>query len=109
VLGLVALIIIVKLALWTVKAGTIAKVRLSEEALRPGRLYAHERLVRHEGRYNDEWTAQQERVMVNEPYAKRPYVYPPHRQAPDPYETNNTPYWGVEPLSKDSYDWEEEK
>ena len=108
-LGLVALVILVKLALSVIKAGTIAKVRLSEEALRPGRLYAHERLVKEEGQYNDEWTAQKQRVVMDEPYAQRPDVYPPHRQTPDPYETNNVPYSGLKPLSIDSYDWEEEK
>ena len=54
-LGLVVLFILVKLALWVIKIGTVAKVRLSEEALRPGRLYTHERLVEQERRYNDEW------------------------------------------------------
>ena len=54
-LGLAALVILVKLVLWVIKAGTIAKVRLSEEALRPGRLYAHERLVEDEGKRSREF------------------------------------------------------
>jgi hypothetical protein len=108
-LGLVALVVLVKLALWMIKTGTIAKVRLSEEALRPGRLYAHERLVEDEGRSNDAWSAQQQQDVMDEPYAQRPYVYPPHRQTPNAYETNNVHYSGLKPLSIDSYDWEEEK
>lgn len=106
--GLAALVILVKLALWVFKARTTAKLREAEEALRPGRLYAHERLVEHQGRYNDEWTAQQQPVM-NGSYAERPYVYSPHRLVPDPYEPSNVPYSGLQPLSIDSYDWEEEK
>src|SRR5438034_7128321 len=85
-LGLFALVILVKLALWVIKAGTIAKVRLSEEALRSGRLYAHERLVEEEGMYNDEWTAQKQQAVMDEPYVQHPFVYPPNRQAPNPYE-----------------------
>jgi hypothetical protein len=105
-LGLAALVILVKLVLWVIKAGTIAKVRLSEEALRPGRLYAHERLVEDEGRYNDEWTAQQQQEMMNGPHKQRAYVYSLHRQEPDP---DGVRYSGLQPLSKDSYDWAEEK
>lgn len=108
-LGLVALVILVKLALWVIKARTIAKVRLSEEALRPGRLYAHERLVEEEGRYNDEWTAQKQQAVMDEPYVQHPFVYPPHRQAPNPFATNSVPYSGLKPLSIESYDWEEEE
>jgi len=105
-LGLVALVILVKLAVWVIKAGTIAKVRLSEEALRPGRLYAHERLVEDEGRYDDEWTAQQQQEVMNGPHRQRSYVYSSHRQEPDP---NDVRYSGLQPLSMDSYDWAEEK
>jgi hypothetical protein len=47
-LGLVALAVLARIAVWLVHAMTTAKVRLDEEALRPGRLYAHERLVEHE-------------------------------------------------------------
>ena len=47
-LGLVALVVLARIAIWLVRAVTAAKVRLAEEALRPGRLYAHERLVKHE-------------------------------------------------------------
>ncbi|MBZ5686405.1 MAG: hypothetical protein LAP86_15350 [Acidobacteriia bacterium] len=105
-LGLVALVIIVRLALWVLKAGTNAKVRLSEEELRSGRLHTHERLVEHEGRYNDEWAVQQQRVTKDEPYVQRPYVHSPHRQLSEPYEV---PYSGLKPLSIDNDDWEEEK
>jgi len=102
-LGLVALVIIVRLALWVLKAGMNAKVRLSEEGLRPGRLYANERLVEHEGRDNDEWAVQQQRVTKDELYVQRPYIHPPHRQLSEPYEV---PYSGLKPLSIDSDDWE---
>jgi len=105
-LGLVVLVILVKLALWVLKARTNAKVRLAEEELRSGRLYAHERLVEHDGRYNDEWPAQQQRVTKDEPYVQRPYVYSPHRQMSEPYEV---PYSSLKTLSIDNYDWEEEK
>lgn len=105
-LGLVALVILVKLALWLIKARTIAKVRLSEEALRPGRLYAHERLVGDEGRSKDGWAPQQQREVMDEPYVQRPYVYPPNPQKPDPYDV---PFGGLKPLNIDSFDWEEEK
>jgi hypothetical protein len=96
----------VKLALWVLKARTNAKVRLAEEELRSGRLYAHERLVEHDGRYNDEWPAQQQRVTKDEPYVQRPYVYSPHRQMSEPYEV---PYSSLKTLSIDNDDWEEEK
>lgn len=108
-LGLVALVILVKLVLWVIKAGTIAKVRLSEEALRPGRLYAHERLVEEQGRYNDEWTSQKQQAVMDEPYVQHPFVNPLDRQVPNRYETTNVPDSGLKPLSIDSYDWEEEK
>ncbi|HEX6556094.1 MAG TPA: hypothetical protein VF026_25265 [Ktedonobacteraceae bacterium] len=104
-LGLVALVLLVRLALWVIKAGTIAKVRLSEEALRPGRLYAHERLIEDEGRYNDERTAQQEQEMMNRPHKQRSFVYSPHRQEADPDDVR---YSGLQPLNIDSYDWAEE-
>jgi hypothetical protein len=108
-LGLGALVILVMLALRVIKTGTIAKVRLSEEALRPGRLYAHERMIGDEGRSNDAWLAQQQQEVMDEPYAQRPYVYPLRHQKLDPYETNHVPYSGVKPLNINSYDWEEEK
>ena len=108
-LGLVVLVILVKLALWVIKIGTVAKVRLSEEELRAGRLYAHERLVEHEGRYNDEWTAQRQEMMIDEPYAAHPYVHSRHRQASAHYGTDNVPYGDLRPLGIDSFDWEEEK
>ena len=106
-LGLGALIVLVRLALWVIKTGTIAKVRLDEEKLRPDRLYAHERLIEDEGPYNDEWSAQKQQAVVDEPYTKRPYEYDPHRQVPVPDERNYVPYSGSKPLSIDSYDWEE--
>jgi len=106
-LGLGALIVLVRLALWVIKTGTIAKVRLDEEKLRTGRLYAHERLIEVEGQYNDEWSAQKQRAVVDEPYTQRPYEYDSHRQVPVPDERNYVPYSGPKPLSIDSYDWEE--
>ena len=106
-LGLGALIVLVRLALWAIKTGTIAKVRLDEEKLRPGRLYAHELLIEDEGPYHDEWSAQKQRAVVDEPYTQRPYEYDSHRQVPVPDERNYVPYSGPKPLSIDSYDWEE--
>jgi hypothetical protein len=106
-LGLGALIVLARLALWVIKTGTIAKVRLDEEKLRPGRLYAHERLIEDEGPYHDEWSAQKQRVVMDEPYTQRPYEYDPHRQVPVPDERNYVPYGGSKPLSIESYDWEE--
>src|SRR2546428_7606785 len=100
-LGLVALVIVVRLALWMLKAGTNAKVRLSEEALRSGRLYAHERLVEHDRRHNHKRTAQQQRVTKDEPYIQRPYIYPTLGQQSEPYEV---PYSGLKPLSIDNHD-----
>ncbi|HEU5382787.1 MAG TPA: hypothetical protein VFV38_45855 [Ktedonobacteraceae bacterium] len=47
-LGLVVLAGLARIAVWLVRVVTIAKVRLAKEALRPGRLYAHERLVERE-------------------------------------------------------------
>jgi hypothetical protein len=105
--GLCALIVLVRLALWVIKTGTIAKVRLDEEKLRPGRLYAHERLIEDEGPYHDEWSAQKQRAVVDEPYTQRPYEYDSHRQVAVPDETHYVPYSGLKPLSIDSYDWEE--
>src|SRR2546421_2891442 len=97
-LGLVVLVILVKLALWVLKARTNAKVRLSEEKLRSGRLYANERLVEHEGWDNDEWAVHQQPVTKDEPYVQRPYIHPPHHQLSEPYEV---PYSGLKPLSID--------
>jgi hypothetical protein len=107
--SLLVLVILVRLAILVIKAATVAKVRLSEEALRPGRLYAHERLVEGEGRYHGEWTTQEQLAVRDEPYVQHPFVYPPHRQAPNSYKTNNISYSGLKPLNIDSYDWEEEK
>jgi hypothetical protein len=106
-LGLGALIVLVRLALWVIKTGTIAKVRLDEEKLRTGRLYAHERLIEDEGPYHDEWSAQKQQVVVDEPYTQRPYEYDLHRQVPVPDERNYVPYNGSKPLSIESYDWDE--
>ncbi len=106
-LGLGALFACVKLALWVIRTGTIAKVRLDEEKLRTGRLYAHERLIKHEGSYRDEWNVQKQRVVLDEPYTQRPYEYDSHRQVPVPDETNQVLYGGLKSLSADSYDWDE--
>ncbi len=110
VLGLVAflgtLIVIVKLALPLIRTGTISKVRLEEEKLRKDRLYAHERLIGHEGSYSDEWDVQKQRVVLDEPYTQRPFEYDPRRQVTVPDETNSVPYGGLKSLSADSHDWD---
>ena len=106
-LGFGALIVLVRLALWVIKTGTIAKVRLDEEKLRTGRLYAHERLIEDEGPYHDEWSAQKQQAVIDEPYIQRPYEYDLPRQVPVPDERQYVPYNGSKPLSIDSYDWEE--
>jgi hypothetical protein len=107
-LGLGVLVVLVKLAQWMIKSGTAAKVKLSEEKLRQRRLYANERLVEHERRYNDEWAA--ERLLMDEPeepYVQRPYIHTSRRRAPVPHETPDVPYdGGLPPLSIRS-DWEE--
>jgi hypothetical protein len=82
---------------------------LSEEALRPGRLYAHERLIEDGGPYRDEWSAQKQRTVMDEPYIQRPYENDPRRQVPVPDERQYVPYSGLKPLSIDSYDWDKEK
>jgi hypothetical protein len=104
--GLVTLFVLVSLALRVIRTGTIAKVRLKEEDLRTGRLYAHERLIEHDRSSRDEWNAQKQRVVLDEPYMQRPYEYDPHRQVPVPDETNSVPYGGLKSLSTDSYDWD---
>ena len=105
--SLFAAAVLTKLALLLIKTATIAKVRLDEEALRKGRLYAHERQIEREGRYSDGWAAQQH--VKSEPYAQRPYVYAPARQSPDVYEPDDALYRGLPSLSMNSYDWNEEK
>ncbi len=105
VFSLVVLVILVKLTLCVIKAGTVAKIRLSEEALRPGRLYANERLVEEEGGYNGERIAQQRGEVMDESYVQHPYRYSQHQA---PYETHQVPYSGLKPLSIESYDWNEE-
>ncbi len=104
--GLAALFVCVSLALRIIRTGTIAKVRLKEEDLRTGRLYAHERLIEHEGSYRDEWNTQKQRAVLDEPYMQRSYEYDPRRQVPVPDETNPVPYGGLKSLSTDSYDWD---
>jgi hypothetical protein len=107
--SLVVLVILVKLTLWVIKAGTVAKIRLSEEALRPGRLYAHERLIEDGGPYRDGWSGQRQQAVMDEPYIQRPYEYESPRRVPVPDETQYVPYSGLKPLSIDSYDWDKEK
>ncbi|MGZ3645015.1 MAG: hypothetical protein ACXVCM_14340 [Ktedonobacteraceae bacterium] len=102
-----ASIVLVLLALRVMRTGTIAKVRLEEEKLRSGRLYAHERLIEDEGPYHDEWSAQKQRAVIDEPYIQRPYEYDLPRKVPVPDERQYAPYSGSKPLSIDSYDWEE--
>jgi hypothetical protein len=107
--SLVVLVILVKLSLWVIKAGTVAKIRLSEEALRPGRLYAHERMIEDGGSYRDGWSGQRQQAVMDEPYIQRSYEYKSPSQVPVPDETQYVPYSGLKPLSIDSYDWDKEK
>jgi hypothetical protein len=58
--SLVGLMTLARIAVWLIHAVTMAKVRLNEEALRPGRLYAHERLVEHEQGNDDVKSVSQE-------------------------------------------------
>lgn len=50
-LAAVAVVVVVWLVLRIIRTTTAASVALNEEALRPGRLYANERLVQQEGGY----------------------------------------------------------
>jgi hypothetical protein len=102
-----ALIVLVLLALRVMKTGTIARVRLEEERLRPGRLYANERLVESEGSYHEGWGGLKQRAVMDEPYIQGPYEYDSHRQVPVPDDRQHVSYNGSKPLSIDSYDWEE--
>ncbi len=99
------LFVIVRLALPIIRTGTIARVRLKEEDLRTGRLYAHERLIEHEGSSGDDWNVQKQRVVLDEPYTQRPYEYDPRRPVPVPDETPSVPYGGLKSLGTDSFDW----
>ena len=65
-LGLLALVVLVLLVLHIIKVGAVAKVQLAEERLRPGRLYAHERLVR-DDRADGAWLVQQQGIYVQPP------------------------------------------
>ncbi len=51
-LATVALVVVVWLVLRIIRTTTAASVAVQEEALRPGRLYANERLVPHEAGYS---------------------------------------------------------
>ena len=82
---------------------------MSEEALRPGRLYAHERLIEDEVPHRDGWGGQRQQAVMDEPYIQRPYEYESPRQVSVPDETQYVPYSGLKPLSIDSYDWDKEK
>jgi hypothetical protein len=80
-LGLVALVVVARIAVWLVRAVTTAKVRLAEEALRPGRLYAHERLVEQEegnsyegGVPLEAW--QEHKLRVQTPYSSGEKLVP---------------------------------
>ena len=106
-LGFGALIVLVRLALWVIRTGTIAKVRLEEEKLRTGRLYTHERLIESEGSYHEGWGGLKQRAVMDEPYIQRSYEYDSQRQVPVADERQYVPYNGSKPLSIDSYDWEE--
>ena len=106
-LGFGALIVLVRVALWVIKTGTIAKVRLDEERLRPGRLYSNERQIESEGSYHEGWGGLKQRAVMDEPYIQGPYEYDSHRQVPVPDDRQHVSYNGSKPLSIDSYDWEE--
>lgn len=80
-LGLVALVVLARIAVWRVRAVTTAKVRLAEESLRPWRLYAHERLVEHEEGSSYEGVApleawQERRLPVQTPYSLQEKLVP---------------------------------
>lgn len=103
-LGLVGLVVVAHLVLWVIKVATRAKVDLAEEALRPGRLHAHERLVAQEKRYDAGWMTQQQQPMVQKPYVQQTLVQGPYQQAP--YTRFPSSYNGLEPLSVQDRDGE---
>ncbi len=80
-LGLVASVVLARIAVWIVRAVTTAKVRLAEESLRPGRLYAHERLVKHKEGNSYEGVVpleawQEHKLRVQTPYSSGEKLVP---------------------------------
>lgn len=80
-LGLVASVVLARIAIWLVRAVTTAKVRLAEEALRQRRLYAHERLVEQEEGNRNEGVVpleawQEHRLRVQTPYSSGEKLVP---------------------------------
>lgn len=74
-LGLVVLVAVARVAVWLIHAVTMAKVRMDEEALRPERLYAHERLVEHEQGNDDKKITSQESWQTT-PYSFQEKLIP---------------------------------
>ena len=83
VLGVVALVVGVWLVLRIIRTTTAASVAVQEEALRPGRLYANERLVPHEVGYSQ--------APVQQPYQQYQQGYE-QPQASYPDESSSR-YW----------------
>ncbi len=69
VLGVIGLVIAVWLLLRIIRTTTAASVAAQEEALRPGRLYAHERLVSEEQAYYAMMPQQQYQQGYEQPHA----------------------------------------
>ena len=67
VLGVSALVIVVWLVLRIIRTSTAASVAAQEEALRPGRLYANERLVAQDMKYYGVPTQQQYQHTYEQP------------------------------------------
>lgn len=107
-LSLGILVILVKLAQWLIKSGTVAKVRISEEKLRQERLYANERLIERGERCKDVLAAEQMLIYKpEEPYIKQPYTHLPRRHEPAPHETPDILYDGGLPPLNIRSDWED--
>ncbi len=75
VLAAIALVVVVWLVLRIIRTTTAASVAVQEEALRPGRLYANERLVPHEAGYYQQ-SAQQPYQQYQQGYEQPQASYP---------------------------------
>ena len=82
VLGVTALVIVVWLVLRIIRTSTAASVAAQEEALRPGRLYADERLVTQDMKYYG---------VPKQPQYQHTYEQP---QASYTDDTSSYPYQG---------------
>ena len=80
VLVAVALVIVVWLVLRIIRTTTAASVAVQEEALRPERLYANERLVQQETGYNQ--------MPGQQHYYQQGYEQQPHASYPDDMPTH---------------------